>query len=99
MKTERKTTVIHLDLLWAETTKDVTDPEIILTGVKSNSRKECGEQPLIEIRIKCNRYTPQYLVEIAAEQLRIKFNGIVEDCHSLAKTANVISSELTPTEL
>ena len=77
---KRKTEVIHFNLLWGESTKSIRNPEIVLSGVRANSRLDPGDQPLVEVRIKLDRYTPQYLVEIATEQMKLRKAEILEDC-------------------
>ena len=85
-----KTETIHLDTIHAELKTSVSGSTLILIGMRPNSRKPSWERNRVHVHIELNRWMPEYLVEMLADEMRFRRNEVMKDIHRFSQNALIV---------
>lgn len=87
--TERKTETIHLELLTAELAGSRSEPKLIISGVRSNSRKEPGDQPWIDIHVDIKGSNPEYLANLLSKEMDNRLKNARDDSERFVRATKL----------
>ncbi len=82
---KRRIETIYLELLTAELAGTRSEPKLIISGVRSNSRKKPGEELWINIHIDIKEDIPEYIAKLLHDEMDNRLKNAVKDVNSFGK--------------